>query len=370
MPVTDTDRCEDHRAMQRSRRPLWGAALIVGFVALVFGSIRSADPTSPEGAPTRNAEAGRGRLATTPSEIPPRGWKDILLRVYHKIWEDRITVVAAGVTFYALLALFPAIAALVSLYGLFADPATINAQLDKVASFMPGGAIEVIRDQLNRVVAQGSGKLGVTFIIGLCFSLWSANAATKTLFDALNIVYRDEEKRGFIKLNAISLAFTLAGIVFLLLAIAATVVLPLVLNYIGLGGATAIIVDILRWPILLAAVSLVLACLYRFGPSRTQARWRWVSWGSAFAAIMWLAVSMLFSWYAANFGNYNKTYGSLGAVIGFMTWMWLSTMVVLIGAELDAEMEHQTLRDSTIGRPKPLGARGATMADTVGAAQD
>ncbi|MEA2782708.1 MAG: rane protein [Rhodospirillaceae bacterium] len=370
MPVTDTDLREHRGPKHRSRRPFWGAALIIGFMALVFGTIRSADSVSPEDDPATRAEAGRGRFATSPSEIPARGWKDILLRVYRKIWEDRIMVIAAGVTFYALLALFPAIAALVSLYGLFADPATINSQLDKIASFMPGGAIEVIRDQLNRVVAQGSGKLGITFIVGLCFSLWSANAATKTVFDALNIVYREEEKRGFIKLNAISLAFTLAGIVFLLLAIVATVVLPLALNYIGLGSVTAIIVDILRWPILLAAVSLVLAVLYRYGPSRAEAQWRWISWGSAFAAIMWLIVSMLFSWYAAEFGNYNKTYGSLGAVIGFMTWIWLSTMVVLIGAELDAEMEHQTVRDSTTGRPKPLGARGATMADTVGAAQD
>lgn len=320
--------------------------------------------------PAAVREPGRGRLAAAPSEIPARGWKDILLRVYRHISKDRILIVAAGVTFYSLLAIFPAIAALVSLYGLFADPTTIAANVDKLSGLFPGGAIDIIRDQMNRVAAQGGGKLGLTFIVGLAVSLWSANAAMKSIFDALNLVYDEEEKRGFIKLNLISLAFTTAAIIFMLIAISGMVVLPAALGYLGLGGASAVLVQVLRWPVLLVIVGLVLALIYRYGPSRSRAQWRWISWGSAFAALGWLCLSVLFSWYAENFGTYNKTYGTLGAVIGFMVWMWLSTVVILIGAELDAEMEHQTARDTTTGAPKPLGAGGAKMADTVGAAQD
>jgi membrane protein len=313
-------------------------------------------------------DQGRGQQAGSPSEIPARGWKDILLRVYRNIGEHRVMALAAGVTYYTLLAIFPAIAALVSIYGLFADPSTISAHLDQISGFLPGGAMDVVRDQLSRVASQGGRTLGFTFIISLAVSLWSANAAMKSLFDTLNIVYSEHEKRGLIKLNAISLAFTAAGIVFILLAIAAVVVLPVALNYVGLSGVTDLLVRIGRWPVLFLVVTFVLALIYRYGPSRSEPQWRWITWGSAFAAIGWLVASLLFSWYAANFGNFNKTYGSLGAVIGFMIWIWISVIVILIGAELDAEMEHQTSRDTTTGSPKPMGARGAKMADTVGGA--
>ena len=316
------------------------------------------------------AQADRGREAQTPSEIPARGWKDILWRIYQNISDDRVVLVAAGISFYSILALFPAIAALVALYGLFADPATIASNLDQVADIFPGGAIDVIRDELNRVAAQGRSTLGFAFIIGLAVSLWSANAALKSLFDALNLVYNEDEKRGLIRLNLISLAFTSATILFVLLALAAIVVVPIIINYFGLTDAANLIMRIARWPLLLVVVAVGLAIVYRYGPSRAKAKWRWITWGSAFAAVAWLALSILFSWYAANFASYNKTYGSLGAIIGFMVWIWLSTIVVLIGAEIDAEMEHQTARDTTTGATKPMGARGARMADTVGDAQD
>jgi membrane protein len=227
-----------------------------------------------------------------------------------------------------------------------------------------------MRDQLTRVASQGSGTLGLAFIVSLGISLWSANAAMKSIFDTLNIVYAEREKRSFAALNAISLAFTAAGIIFVLLAIGAMVVLPHVLNYLGSSNVTELLVRIGRWPALFVVVTLALALIYRFGPSREKPQWRWITWGSAFAAFGWLAASILFSWYAANFGSFNKTYGSLGAAIGFMTWIWLSAIVILIGAELDAEMEHQTARDTTTGTPKPMGARRATMADTIGPAQD
>jgi len=316
------------------------------------------------------AEPGRGRSASTPSEVPVRGWKDILVRIWKNIGKDRVVVVAAGVTFYSILALFPAIAALVALYGLFADPAAITSHLDSIAGVVPGGAIEVMRDQITRVASQGRTTLGVTFVVSLLKSLWSANAGIKSLFDALNLVYNESEKRSFVKLNLVSLTFTLLAIIFVLLAIGAMVVVPIALNFLGLGGATEMIFKIARWPALFVVVAWALALIYRYGPSREKPRWRWISWGSALAAVCWIGVSILFSWYAENFGSYNKTYGSLGAIIAFMFWIWLSIIVVLIGGEINAETEHQTVRDTTTGRPKPMGARGATMADTVGAKQD
>jgi membrane protein len=318
---------------------------------------------------SRIGEQDRGRLAGTPSKIPARGWKDILLRVFHNISDHRIMDLAAGVTFYSLLALFPAIAALVAIYGLFADPATLTVDLEKMSGLLPSGAIEVIHDQLTRVAAQRGSTLGLTFIVSLAISLWSANAAMKSLFDTLNVVYSEREKRGYVGLNAISLAFTVGAIVFVLLALGAVIVLPPALKYVGLSELTDLLLRAGRWPALFVILTFVLAVIYRYGPSRAQARWRWITWGSALAAFAWLVLSILFSWYAENFGNFNRTYGSLGAVIGFMTWIWLSAIVILIGAELDAEMEHQTARDSTTGRPKPLGARHATMADTIGARQ-
>ena len=366
------------RAWQQtfSRSPLWVTGVTVALLALGFNRSRPPDPTSSlptgdeRGSRVITTQRGRGRAATTPSEVPPRGWKDILFRIWQNIGKDRVIVVAAGVTFYAVLALFPAIAALVALYGLFADPSTITSHLDSIAGLVPAGAIEVIRDQITRVASQGGATLGLTFLVGLLASLWSANAGIKSLFDALNLVYNETEERSFVWLNVISLTFTVLAIAFVLIAIGAIVVVPTVLNFVGLAGATEMLVKIARWPALFIVVSLALAFIYRYGPSREKPRWRWITWGSAFAALSWLAVSILFSWYAESFGNYNKTYGSLGAIIAFMFWIWLSIIVILIGGELNAETEHQTVRDTTTGRPKPMGARGATMADTVGAKQD
>jgi membrane protein len=367
----------DHPEQSHSDRvPLWVTGLTVALLALGFSRSRVWRPTgsTPSNGEKDGrviaAQRGRGRTATHPLEVPARGWKDILLRVWKNIGKDRVVVVAAGVTFYSVLALFPAIAALVALYGLFADPTTITSHLDSSAGLVPGGAIEVIRDQITRVTSQGRTTLGLTFLAGLLASLWSANAGMKSLFDAFNLVYNEPEKRSFIWLNAVSLTFTVLAIIFALVAIGVMVVVPIVLNFIGLGGATEMVVKLARWPALLIVVSVALAVLYRYGPSREKPQWRWITWGSAVAAVSWLVVSILFSWYAENFGSYNKTYGSLGAIIAFMFWIWLSIIVVLIGAELNAETEHQTARDTTTGRPKPFGARGATMADTIGARQN
>jgi membrane protein len=325
--------------------------------------------TGADAARKEFTEPDRGRAAEAPSEMPAMGWKDILWRVYAQVGEDRVLSVAAGVTFYALLAIFPGIAAFVSLYGLVSDATTINQHLTLLSGFLPGGALQIIEEQVRNITSKPGGALGFAFFSGLAISLWSANAGMKAMFDALNIVYDEDEKRSFFKLNLVSLTFTAGAILFLLLALTAVVVVPVILKLIPFGGIIQSVLSIARWPLLFVGLLFALACLYRYGPSRDKAEWRWVSWGSGIAAVVWLAGSMLFSWYVANFGNYNETYGSLGAAIGFMTWIWLSTTVILLGGEINAELEHQTAKDTTTGADRPLGARGAKMADSVGEAK-
>lgn len=287
-----------------------------------------------------------------PSQRPALGWKSILLQLYRGIDENRILANAAGVTFYALLALFPGIAALVSIYGLFADPGSIAKHLDAMTNLLPGGAIEIVRDQLTRLSNKGGTTLGLGFLAGLLVSLVSANSGTKGLFDALNVVYEEKEKRGFIRLNAISLCFTIGGLGFSLVAIVMLIAAPLVLSH--FPGELASIVDFAVWPTMLVLVALALGIVYRYGPSREPGRRHWLSVGGAFAAIAWLAVSGLFSWYAANYGSFNKTYGSLGAVVGFMTWIWLSAIVILLGGKLNAVLER-----NHDGKPQVAAATGS-----------
>jgi membrane protein len=331
-----------------------------------FGEPRSTDePHSLQKA----REPGRGREAVSPWQIPGTGWKDILWRIYAEIQKDRLLAVAAGVVYFELLALFPALTALVSSYGLFADAKSISDHLSLLSGILPAGAFEIIQDQVARLTSKDPGKLGFGFFFGLALALWSANAGMKAIIDALNVIYDEDEKRGFFKLNLVSLAFTFGAIATALLAIGAVVVLPLVFNFIGLGGATQTVLAIVRWPVLLLLVLFGLAVLYRFGPSRRAAQWKWVTPGSVFATFAWLAGSGLLSLYLSKFADYDATYGSLGAAMGLMMWMWMSSIVVLVGAEINAEIEHQTAQDTTTARGLPLGARDAAMADTVGEAQ-
>jgi len=240
---------------------------------------------------------------------------------------------------YLILAIIPGVA-LISIYGLFADPASIAGHLDTIANVAPGGGIEVLHDALTRLALRGSTTLSIGFLVSLVNSLWFTNSGVSALFDALNIVYEEKEKRGLIKYYLETLTFTIATIIFVLLSIAIVVAIPVALSFMPLPGGMDLLVRIARWPILLVLVALALAGLYRFGPSRAAARWHWITWGSAFATAGWLALSVLFSWYVAHFGSYNRTYGSLGAIMGFMTWIWISLVVVLVGAKLDAEIER------------------------------
>ncbi len=297
-------------------------------------------PSNQSRAPdSRRKDNGEG--AETPAEIPARGWKQIARRVWTQIGRDRVIAVAAGVAFYSLLAIFPMITAFVSIYGFVADPVTINEHLNALAAMLPGGAIEVIGEQVTRIAAQPRGQLGLGFIGGLAVTLWSANAGMKAVFDALNVAYGAQEKRSFLWLNLQSMTFTLLGLVGAILAMLSVVVLPSIIVLVAPSGVVQTLISVVRWPLLVLALMFALAVLYRYGPSRDEPEWKWISPGAIVAATVWLAASLAFSYYAANFGSYNETYGSLGAVIGFMTWIWISVAIVLVGAEINAEVERQ-----------------------------
>ncbi|TFF25196.1 YihY/virulence factor BrkB family protein [Jiella endophytica] len=318
--------------------------------------------------PTTASDARADELgvrAKSPSQIPAPGWKNILMRVFAEISNDRVLLVAAGVTYYLLLAMVPAMASLVSIYGLVADPATVGQHIGALSTLLPGGAMQIVDDQLTRLAGAANGTLGLSLIISLAISLWSANAGVKALFEAMNVAYDEKEERSFIRLTLVSLVFTLCLLAAALTLIALTVVLPIVLGYVGLGQGTEWLITAGSIAATLIFVSLVISALYRWGPCRRQAKWRWITPGSVLAVLVIAIVSLLFSWYTANFGSYDATYGSLGALIGMMTWMWLTMIILIVGGELNSEMEHQTARDTTTGREKPMGTRGATMADQV-----
>lgn len=308
----------------------------------------------------------RGRDADAPSEIPPRGWWEIALRILRKLSRDRVMLVAAGVTFYLLLALFPALAAFVSIYGFVADPRTIADHIAFLGGLLPSEGLGLIRDQLDALLRQDQEALSLGFLVGLGVALWSANNSVKALFEAMNVAYGEAEKRSLVKLHLITFSFTLGAIGIGVLFLLSVGIVPALLAILHLDRWAELLVRLGRWPILLGAVSFALGLLYRYGPSRHQARLRWITWGSALATLVWIAASVAFSFYLENFANYNATYGALGAVVGLMMWSWISVLIIIIGAEINAEIEHQTAQDSTVGERKPMGERGAVMADTLG----
>ena len=312
------------------------------------------------------AAESRGRQASTPREIPARGWLDITRRVKDQIKRDRLSIIAAGVAFYALLAIFPGLVALVAMYGLFADPAQIERHVAPLSGILPPEAAKIVLTQLHDLVSTTRGALGLGAIAGLLVALWSASSAVRTLMEALNVAYDEEERRGLVRFYGTALILTVGGVIAVILAIGLVVGLPAVLNFIGLSSLLETVVSLARWPILALLAIVAFAVIYRYGPSRAQPRWRWVSWGATIAVALWIVGSALFSLYVNRFGNYNETYGAAGAVVILLMWFLLSSYAVLIGAEINAEMERQTNRDTTSGREKPMGARRAYAADTVG----
>ncbi|ULB09447.1 YihY/virulence factor BrkB family protein [Cereibacter azotoformans] len=321
----------------------------------------------PDASPS---DPDRGRGARRPRDIPAKGWKDIALRVWRSIDEDRVMLVAAGVTFYLLLALFPTLAAFVSLYGLFADPAVIADQVESLRGVLPAEGIELVTAQLRTLAGGQSASLTVGFAISFLIAFWSANSGMKALIEAMNIAHDEREKRSFLKLTLLSFALTLGAMTLSILMITAVAVVPAVLAIFDLGSGASVLVWLVRWPLLLLVVAGAMAALYRWAPSRKAPEWRWVTWGSGIATVVWLVASIAFTIYLENFANYSATYGSLGALVGLLLWIWIAVMILIIGAEINSEMEHQTARDSTVGPNRPMGQRGAVMADTLGERSD
>jgi membrane protein len=318
------------------------------------------DPVAP-------GERGQhGRDAAKPSDIPARGWRDVLKRTYREIAQDNVSVVAGGVAFYAFLSVFPALTALVSLWGLIADPADVDRQLAPFVQVIPPDAQKMLHDQLAHLAAQPSGSLGLSALASIAIAVWSAGKGTGALITALDIANDQAETRGFLHLAALRLALTVGAILFVLLALGGVVLVPALFGLLGLSGLGAQLVTWLRWPVLAVAVMFGLAVLYHVGPARTPARWRWVTPGAVVATVLWLLGSAGFSFFVSHFGSYDHTYGSLGAIVVLLTWFLLSAYVVILGAELNSELERQTVTDTTVGPPEPLGSRGALPADTVG----
>ena len=305
-----------------------------------------------------------GDDADAPHQVPPSGWKDILLRVKDEMKTDSVVLLGAGVAFFALIAFVPALIAAVSIYGLVSDPAQIQSQLSDLLSAAPTEVRNLLQQQLTNVAGQTSSGLGLALVIGVAAALWSASSGMKHLMTAINSAYDEEESRGFLKLRGTALLLTVGAIVGLIIAVGTIAILPPVLRSAGLGSTGRIVVSIVRWPILAVLLMGGLSVLYRYAPDRDEPRWSWVAPGTIVAVIGWVIASLLFSFYTSNFSSYGETYGSLGAIVIVMLWLMISAVMVIIGAEINAETEHQTDQDSTTGRQRPAGQRDAVAADT------
>jgi membrane protein len=303
--------------------------------------------------------------ATRPTQIPWRGWKQIVKRAWAENKADNMPIIAGGVAFFGFLAIFPALIALVTLYGLVASPATVTKQVESFATGLPTSAKSLLTDQLKSITDNSGGALTVGLIVSILAALWSASGGVGNLITAVNLAYDEVETRNFVKLKLTSLALTLGAIVFVLLTVGLLTVVPVVLHALPLGIFGTILIQVVRWGLLLVLMAGSLSVLYRVAPDRDAPRFRWVSLGSVVVTVVWAIVSLLFSFYVNNFGSYDKTYGTIAGVIVLMLWLYLTCYLVLLGAEINAETEHQTARDTTEGDPVPMGTRDATVADTL-----
>jgi Predicted membrane protein len=313
-----------------------------------------------------NLRGHRGRTAERPRDIPARGWWDIARRVQKEMTADNVSIIAAGLAMYALLAVFPALAAAVSIYGLFASPADIANHMQQVAEILPPQAESILQQRLTNLSQHPQSTLSVGIVIGIALALWSSRQGMVALMTATNVAYDEQERRGFFKQLFISLAFTVGGVVGFLAVLLLGVAVPVVLSLVPLGDATQTVLLVIRWLLLFAVAVLGLAVVYRFAPDRREAQWRWITPGSLIAATLWLLGSVLFALYVRYWGRYDQTYGALGGVIVLLMWFYLSGYIIILGAEINSEMERQTRKDTTEGEPRPMGRRGAYSADTVG----
>ncbi len=307
----------------------------------------------------------RGHNAEKPTQIPIKGWKDIALRVKDQLTTDHVPIVSAGIAFYFFLAIFPAIAAALSIYGLVMEPAEVEQQMSQLANVIPEQAHQIISNILEKQSEKSGSYLGWILVLSILISVWSANRGTKAVFQGVNITYNEKDERGFFKLTAVTLLFTIGGIIIGFFAIAMVVAFPALIDKIGLPATLETIIQLLRWPILALIVMFSLATVYKVAPSRKSPEYKWTNWGAVIATLLWLGGSLLFSLYVNNFDNIDEMYGSFAAVIILMLWFFLTAFIILLGAEINSEMEHQTSRDTTTGEYKPMGQRGGYHADHV-----
>lgn len=312
-----------------------------------------------------NQPNNKGRHATKPRRIPWKGLKEVALRVKEQLKKDHIQVISAGVAFYFFLAIFPAIAALISVYGIITDPVQVQQQMTQAAAFLPEEAYNLLSDTLNRITSKSSGTLGWSLVFSILLSLWSANKGTSALFEGINVAYDELDERGLIKKYALTLLFTFIGIVVGIIALAIVVGYPALVGSLNLPEPWHTIIELVRWLLLAGLIIVVLTMIYKFAPDRDNPEFRWASWGSVVATVLWLLGSLLFTLYVNQFGNFDATYGSVAAVIILMLWFFLTAFIILLGAEINSELEHQTAYDSTTGPDEPMGQRGAWHADHV-----
>ena len=312
----------------------------------------------------RAAPDDRGRAADSPTQVPAKGWKDVLARVRAESKDDHVTLLGAGVAFYGMLALIPGLIALLSLYGLVAETSTVERQVNDALSGAPEEVQAVMSAQMSDIAANSSGRALLAIVIGTVAALWSASAGIGHLMAAINIAYDERETRSFTRRRGVALLLTLGTVVFVALSFTLVAWLPTVLD--ELPGPTKLMINIARWVVLAPGAMLGLAIVYRLAPDRDDPKWRWATPGAILAAVVWLIGSIALSVYSANIGKFNETYGSLGAVVVLMIWLLIGGIGIIFGAELNAELERQTTQDSTHGAPQPMGSREAYAADTLG----
>jgi membrane protein len=330
-----------------------------GLGAAAGGSPGASHETDP-----RAVDNGQqGRQAEAPQQIPPKGWAAIAKRTAKEVKADQVPLLGAGVAFYALLSLFPAIIAGVSIYGLVADPQTVRDQIDKLTRMLSPETAKILSQQISQITGSAGGALGVATVVGILTALWSASSGMKALITGVNLAYDEGETRKFVKLRGLSILLTLGAMLLLTVAGATIAGFPPIAD--NLPVALQWVVSILRFVVLAVLLILGLAVLYRYAPNRDEPKWTWVSWGSVVATVLWVLASIGFSIYVNSFGNYNKTYGALAGIIILMFWLYLTAVIVLVGAELNTEMELQTARDTTKGPEQPMGERGGHAADHV-----
>ena len=326
-------------------------------------------PRHATAAEIAEAQPGRGRDATHPHGIPARGWKDIALRVAGQVSKDHVLLIAAGVAFYGLLAVFPAITALMSITGLLYEPQELVSALEGVTAVVPSDVSEILMAQATEVAGSQQGGLTLGLVLGLGIALWSASAGVGSLIEGINFAYDEKETRSFVKLKALTILMTVLIILGVLVAAVLIVVVPIMLSFVAFAPWVERLIQWVKYIPLALLVIFGLGVLYRYGPDRETAKIRWLAPGTLIAALLWLIASIGFSVYVSNFGSYNETFGSIAGVVVMLLWMWISAVVILLGAELNSEIEAQTARDTTTGIREPMGHRGAVKADNVGPAQ-